>query len=327
MDKKANTGQFNGVVLVARNGKPIFEKGYGFADIQSGIKNQVNTEFRIASLTKSFTALSILQLEEEGKLKTSDPISKYFPSFQNGNKITIQNLLTHSSGVANHFKLTNTTKPITLSSFIQLMSKQKLTFSPGTNYKYSDTGYMILAAIIQKVSGESYMEYYREHIFNIAGMRNTYFRKADVKQMAVGYEKMKRDDMRYNESQLAGAGDIISTVGDLLHYYNAFLRDKLLSPSDVKKMETGYINSAPLGIFKYGYGWNVANKLISFGKPMIEHSGNLPGFKSDVINFPKDGMIIIVLSNNHGSWNPGVLTRELASISLNKRFWFYQKYF
>ncbi|MDP4085805.1 MAG: serine hydrolase domain-containing protein [Bacillota bacterium] len=327
MAQKAKTSQFNGVVLVAKNGKAIFEKGYGYADVANGIHNQTSTEFRIASLTKSFTAVSILQLEEAGKLKTTDPISKYFPTFQNGDKITIHNLLTHSSGVANHFNLTDTTKPISLSSFIELMGKQKLTFSPGTKYKYSDTGYMILASIIEKVSGESYMEYYKEHIFDIAGMQHTYFRKAEARRMAIGYENMKISEMEDDESQYAGAGDIISTVDDMLKYNNAFLNGKLLSSEKVKEMETGYIDTVPLGIFKYGYGWLVADNLISFGKPMIEHSGNLPGFKSDIINFPEDRITIIVLSNNHGPWVPGVLTRELASISLDKRFWFYQKYY
>lgn len=327
MDENVEKEQFNGVVLVAKNGKVVFEKGYGYADVESGIHNQLNTEFRIASLTKSFTAVSILQLEEAGKLKTTDSIVKYFPTFKNGNKITIHELLTHSSGVANHFKLTDTTKPITIPSFIKLMGQQNLTFSPGSQYMYSDTGYMILASIIEEVSGESYMKYIHDHIFNIAGMKQTYFRKTEVKQMAVGYEKMERNDMKDDESQLAGAGDIISTVGDLLKYNQSFLIGKLLSPAKVKEMETGYIDCAPLGLFKYGYGWKVAEHLIGFGKPMIEHSGNLPGFKSDVVNFPKDDVTIIVLSNNHGSWNPGLLSRELASVYFNKRFWFYQKYF
>ncbi|MDQ0202201.1 serine hydrolase domain-containing protein [Neobacillus ginsengisoli] len=327
MDKKADANQFNGVVLVAKDGKVLFEKGYGFANSEEGVPNQIDTEFRIASLTKSFTAVSILQLENQGKLKTSDPISKYIANFPNGDKITIHDLLTHSSGVADHLKLTDTTQPITMAAFIDLMRKQKLEFSPGSEYKYSNTGYMILADIIETVSGESYGDYYQDHIFKPAGMYHTYLRKAETKKFALGYENMRKITERDDESQLAGYGDIISTVHDLLKYNNAIQNDKLLSTLQVEKMETGYIDSASWGIFKYGYGWNVADNFISFGRPLIEHNGSLPGYKSDLADFVKDRVTVIVLSNNHGTWNTGELSRELASICLGKRFWFYQKYF
>lgn len=327
MNHEAVQDHFNGTVLVDDNGKTIFQQGYGWSDVNARIPNQTDTEYRIASLTKSFTAVSILQLEEAGKLKTSDSLSKYFPSFQNGDKITIHDLLTHSSGVADHEEITDITKPITMPTFIAFMSKQKLAFAPGSKYSYSDTGYMILAGIIEKISGESYGQYYRDHIFKIAGMNHTYLRKADVQNMAVGYTNTHEVDMTENESQLAGAGDIISTVGDMKKYLDAINNDKLLTPTEEKKMETGYINSARWGVFKYGYGWNVANNFISFGKPLIEHSGNLPGFKSEVADFTKDRLSVIILSNNNGSWSTGVLARELASICLGKRFWFFQKDF
>jgi CubicO group peptidase (beta-lactamase class C family) len=327
MDKKAAEMQFSGTVLVAGNGKILFQKGYGFADFDSKTPNQLDTEYRIASLTKSFTALSILQLEAAGKLKTSDPISKYFPAFQNGEEITIHNLLTHSSGVESHYRLTDYSKPITMADFIELMSKQKLTFTPGSKYMYSDTGYMILAGVIEKVSGESYGNYLRDHIFRIAEMNHTYLSEADVSKMATGYQNLVQIEMKEDESQLKGSGDIISTAGDLLKYIDAIHYGRLLPPEEVKNMETGYINSAPWGVFKYGYGWQVADNFISFGKPMIEHNGSLPGFKSEIVDFVHDRVSVIVLSNNNGTWNSGALSRELASICLDKRFWFYQKYF
>jgi CubicO group peptidase (beta-lactamase class C family) len=327
MDKRKVENQFNGVVLVAKDGKVLFEKGYGFANSEEGIPDRSDTEFRIASLTKSFTAVSILQLENQGKLKTTDPISKYIANFPNGNKITIHELLTHSSGIADHLKLTDTTKPITMSAFIDLMRKQKLEFNPGSKYKYSNTGYMILADIIEVVSGENYGTYFQEHIFTPAGMHHTYLRKADAKNFAVGYENMRKIVERDDESQLAGYGDIISTAGDLLKYNNAIHNDKLLPPSKIEKMETGYINSASWGIFKYGYGWNVADNFISFGRPLVEHNGSLPGYKSDLADFVNDRVTVIILSNNQGTWNTGALSRELASITLGKRFWYFQKNF
>ena len=327
MDEKARSEHFNGVVLVAKDGKPVFEKGYGFADKEAGIPNQIDTEFRIASLTKSFTAVSILQLEQQGKLITTDPISKYIPDFPDGDKITIHYLLTHSSGVKDHAELTDTTKPITLPDLIDLMKKQTLLFDPGTEYKYSNTGYMILAYIVEKVSGQHYGEYYKEHIFKPAGMEHTYLRQAQVKNFAVGYENMKKVVDRDDESQLAGAGDLISTVGDMLCYINALNDHKLLSETETKKMETGYIDSSEWGVFKYGYGWNVANNIISFERPMIEHNGSLPGYKSDVVDFPDDRVTVILLSNNHGSWTTGPIARELASICLDKRYWFMEKDF
>ncbi|WP_026573958.1 serine hydrolase domain-containing protein [Bacillus sp. UNC438CL73TsuS30] len=327
MDKKALDSQFNGVVLVAKDGKAVFKKGYGFANKETGLPNQLNTQFRIASLTKSFTAVSILQLEMNGKLKTSDPISKYIDHFPDGDKITIQNLLTHSSGVADHSKLTDTTKLITLPAFINLMKKQALTFNPGTKYMYSNTGYMMLAYIVEKVSGKNYQTYFQDNIFKPAGMDHTYFKKADAKDFAMGYRNMRKVVERDDESQLAGAGDIISTVGDMMRYNNAIHDLKILSPKEIEKMETGYIDTSKLGVFKYGYGWKVANNFISFGRPMIEHNGSLPGFKCEIVDFIKDRVTVIVLSNNTGTWNSGELARKLASICLGTKFWFYQKYF
>ncbi|OIK15890.1 hypothetical protein BIV60_07120 [Bacillus sp. MUM 116] len=327
MDKKAVESQFNGVVLVAKGGKAVFEKGYGFANKENGIPNQLNTQFRIASLTKSFTAVSILQLEREGKLKTTDPISKYINHFPDGDKITIQDLLTHSSGVADHFNLTDTTKPITMNAFINLMEKQTLSFNPGTKYQYSNTGYMILAYIIEKVSGKSYQTYFQNHIFKPAGMNSTYLRKVDANNFANGYKNMKKVVESDDESQLAGAGDIISTVGDMLKYNNAIHNFKILSPTEVVKMETGYIDTDQWGVFKYGYGWKIANNFISFGRPMIEHNGSLPGFKCELVDFIKDRVTVIVLSNNNGTWNSGALARELASLCLGTKYWFYQQYF
>ena len=148
--------------------------------------------------------------------------------------------------------------------------------------------------------------------------------------MAVGYKNMRKVVDHDDESQLAGAGDIISTVGDLLKYNNAFHRHLLLPPAEEKKMETGYIdrtNWGSINVFKYGYGWNVADNFISFGRPMIEHSGSLPGFKTEMVDFIKDRVTVIVLSNNTGSWDSGALSRELASICLSKRFWFFQNNF
>jgi CubicO group peptidase (beta-lactamase class C family) len=327
MDKKADEIQFNGTVLVAKGGKVLFQKGYGYSDYSEKIPNQVITEYRIASLTKSFTALSILQLEAAGKLKTTDHISKYLSGFQNGEKITVHDLLTHSSGVKNHFRLTDPTKPTTVDDVINLMSKQSLSFSPGTKYAYSDTGYTILAGIIERVSGESYGEYLQNHIFRIAGMIHTYLYKEDAGKLANGYQNFRKVTMKEDESQYIGSGDIISTVSDLLKYNDAIHNGRLLPSREVMKMETGYIDSERWGAFKYGYGWNVADNLLSFGKFMVEHNGSLPGFKSEIVDFVNDRVTVIVLSNNNGSWNSGALSRELASICLGKRFWFYEKYF
>jgi CubicO group peptidase (beta-lactamase class C family) len=327
MDHKSLDKNFNGVVLVAKDGKAIFEKSYGYSNKEAGTPNRINTQFRIASLTKSFTAVSILQLESRGMLKTTDPITKYIKDFPNGDKITIHNLLTHSSGIADHLKLTDTTKPITMEAFINLMKKQELTFTPGTKYKYSNTGYMVLAYILEKVAKESYITYFQDHIFKPVGMSHTFLRKIDAKQFATGYENMKKVTEKDDESQLAGYGDIISTVDDMLKYDNAIHNGRLLPSKEIDKMETGYIDSAKGGIFKYGYGWNIADNPISFGRPMIEHNGNLPGFKCELVDFIKDRVTVIILSNNNGKWNSGTLARELASLVLGARFWFYQNYF
>jgi len=193
MDEKAADIQFNGSVLVAKDGQILFSKGYGFSDHEKQIQNSSDTLYNIASLTKSFIAVSILQLEEQQLLSTNDPLSKYISDFPDGNLIRIHHLLSHSSGIPEILKVLDSGKPYTPNDIINLMKEKQLDFKPGSKYSYSNTGYLILGYILEKVSGVSYPDYVKQHIFDPANMKNTYVGKGEG-LVAVGYENMKQPE-------------------------------------------------------------------------------------------------------------------------------------
>jgi CubicO group peptidase (beta-lactamase class C family) len=173
----ADTGNFSGAVLVARGDKVLFRRAYGMANYELQVPNTPETRFHIASVSKPFTAAAILQLQEQGRLNVADHVSRYLPDFPNGDRITLDNLLTHTSGIPNVNNLPDydlfARAPHSLPELVAKFADLALDFQPGANYRYSNSNYNLLALVVEKVSRESYGDYLRKHIFDPAGMRDS----------------------------------------------------------------------------------------------------------------------------------------------------------
>ena len=290
--------QFTGTVLVAREGKPIFRKGFSFANREWDIANGPETKFRLGSITKQFTATAILELVEAGKLKTDDPISKYYTDAPaSWSKITIHHLLTHTSGIPSYTSIPGFFQKeamfdLTPAEIVKLTQDQPLEFEPGEKWKYDNSGYILLGYVIEKVSGQSYADFIRQHIFEPLGMRDTgYDNTKDVlRHRASGY--VYNSGHWLNAPYLAmtlpyAAGSLYSTVDDLLAWDQALYAGKLLSAESFQKMFTPYKNG-------YGYGWGIGKQ---FDRKMISHNGGINGFSTIISRYPDDKVTIIVLAN------------------------------
>ena len=276
---------FNGTAMIVRNGEIVTNKGFGYADRKQKIQNNPSTSFYVGSSQKALIATAILQLEEKGKLQTSDPVSAYLPHFPNGQKITLKNLLTHTSGINGHIEGKGVITPPNL---IKDIERQGINHQPGV-WDYKDSNYSILAYIVAEVSGESYEQYITNHIFKPAGMTHAGFYKTYEKEPypAVGYKlKGSKAITPYmpDLSQLYGAGDIYMSAIDMYKFDQALIDGKLYSQKSYKKMFT------PGSSATYGMGFYIAPGSYS-------NHGVMPGF-NNLNSFSKSGQTIVVLFSN-----------------------------
>ncbi|MBU8726128.1 MULTISPECIES: serine hydrolase domain-containing protein [Bacillus] len=276
---------FNGTAMIVRNGEIVTNKGFGYADRKQKIQNNPSTSFYVGSSQKALIATAILQLEEKGKLQTSDPVSAYLPHFPNGQKITLKNLLTHTSGINGHIEGKGVITPPNL---IKDIERQGINHQPGV-WDYKDSNYSILAYIVAEVSGESYEQYITNHIFKPAGMTHAGFYKTYEKEPypAVGYKlKGSKAITPYmpDLSQLYGAGDIYMSAIDMYKFDQALIDGKLYSQKSYKKMFTPGSSST------YGMGFYIAPGSYS-------NHGVMPGF-NNLNSFSKSGQTIVVLFSN-----------------------------
>ena len=288
--------RFSGSVLVAHKGRIVLNKGYGMANYELGVPNSPETKFRLGSVTKQFTAMAILQLEERGKLKVTDTVKSVFPDYPGGEKITIHHLLTHTSGIPNFTDSPDYLKTQTLPSpVLQTVERFKnlpLDFAPGERFSYSNSGYILLGAIIEKVTGRPYEEYVRENIFRPLGMEGTGYDHAEtlLKNRASGYE-FPADEMAnatYIDMSIPhAAGALYSTVEDLYKWDRALDTDKLLSPAAMTRLFTPFKGT-------YACGWTIGSFA---GHKTIGHGGGINGFTTDIVRFPDDDACVIVLNN------------------------------
>ncbi len=276
---------FNGTAMIVRNGEIVTNKGFGYADRKQKIQNNPSTSFYVGSSQKALIATAILQLEEKAKLQTSDPVSAYLPHFPNGQKITLKNLLTHTSGINGHIEGKGVITPPNL---IKDIERQGINHQPGV-WDYKDSNYSILAYIVAEVSGESYEQYITNHIFKPAGMTHAGFYKTYEKEPypAVGYKlKGSKAITPYmpDLSQLYGAGDIYMSAIDMYKFDQALIDGKLYSQKSYKKMFTPGSSST------YGMGFYIAPGSYS-------NHGVMPGF-NNLNSFSKSGQTIVVLFSN-----------------------------
>lgn len=331
LSKYNEYGQFNGSALVAENGKVIFKKGFGSANMEWNIPNQPDTKFRLGSITKQFTALLIVKLAEEGKIKLDAPVTTYVPDYpkENGDKITIHHLLTHTSGIPNYTNAPNFLKekarnPYTPADFVKTFSSLPLEFKPGEKFNYSNSGYFLLGYIIEKITGKTYEQYLQETIFTPLKMVNSGFDHSDVilKNRAAGYEKngKKIVNAAYLDMSIPyAAGSLYSTVEDLYLWDQALYTNKLLSEKSMESLFKPYIKA--WGDESYSYGWSVED--INNGDKgklkIIEHGGGINGFNTIISRIPADKNLVVLL-NNTGGTVLGEMNAAIRSILYNQPF-------
>ena len=309
---------FHGSVLVAKGGQILLNKGYGFADFQQNTENKSQTKFAIGSITKQFTAMAIMQLSEKGLLDVEDKVSKYIPDLPVGDQLTIHNLLTHTSGLANvtdlveFYSLNPDNKdPMVVVDLIKDMS---LEFNPGEKYNYSNTNYLLLGMIVEKLSGLSYEDYLQKNIFTPLNMKDTgicYGKNNQTHDATAydGYLEVFPVDDELLLKQAYGAGNMYSTVEDLYRWDQALKTEKLVKKETLDKIFTGYATIPGAG--SYGYGWIISDTVI--GRE-IWHNGATFGFTSNIARFTDEDFTVIILTNNR-LYNTVDLSNTLASIA------------
>lgn len=312
-------GRFIGAVLVARDGEPLFRKAYGPANVEWGIANAPDTKFRIGSVTKQFTAVAILQLAESGKLTLDDPVAKHYPEAPaTWEKVTVRHLLTHTSGIPSYTDLPDffakrSRQPMTPVEVVKLTQDQPLLFEPGAQWKYNNTGYVLLGHLVERVSGMSYADYLRKNLLDRADLKDTgYDVSADVlPKRAAGYRgpATKLQNAPYLDMTLPhAAGSLYSTVDDLDRWARALEGDRLLKAASRKELTT------PL---KGDYALGVAVKPHA-GRPAVSHGGGINGFSSYLLRLPEQKLTVAVLANVEGG-APGKIAHDLASLALGEK--------
>jgi CubicO group peptidase (beta-lactamase class C family) len=323
----SNNDKFSGTVLIAKGNKILYQKAVGLADKEHNSKNNIDTKFNLASMNKMFTGIAIAQLVEKNKLNYSDKVVKYLSNLpeKTFGKITIEQLLTHTAGTGDFFRMPtfmdmkDTAK--TIASYVNLGINEPLLFEPGAKFQYSNYGYILLGAVIEKISKTSYFDYVKKNIFAIANMKNTDSYETDKtnKNMAIGYdmppsmpnqaptpmgEKILREPTtQFIEVKGTSAGGGYSTAIDLQQFSSALLTSKLLSAKSVATITTGKIampkpptppNVKPMPEIKYGFGFG---EFYKNNIRIIGHNGGAPGVDVQLDIYPDVGYTVIVLSN------------------------------
>ena len=292
------------VVLVARDGKILFSHGYGMADREKRIPATPATRFRIGSVTKQFTAAAILRLAEEGKLSLDDPLAKYFPTYPGGDKITLRHLLTHTSGLHNYTAhpdfMMRVVHPVSPAVLVAYFQDDPPDFPPGEQFKYSNSGYVLLGQIVEKVSGLSLGDYLQKQFFGPLGLQNTgtWHNAAPPDDAAKGYsfrEGQIAPAIDWDMSWAEGAGDLYSTVGDLWRWTEALYGGRVLSPESLRTMTTE-VTVPRKDTLTMRYGMGVYRCEVEW-LPAIGHDGAVNGYMSSVMWFPEEKMTLCVLSN------------------------------
>ena len=313
VNKYHEYGQFSGAVLVAEGGDVIYKKGIGYANAEWKIPNAPDVKYRLGSITKQFTSMLIMQLVEKGKINLNGKLSEYLPYYRKdvGDKVTIHQLLTHTSGIPDYtqssdFMRNEIRNPLSAKALVEKYCSGDLEFEPGAQWKYDNSGYVILGAVIEQVTGKPYEAVLKENILKPLGMNSTGYDHYEeiIEKRASGYHKagLKIINAPYIDMSLPfAAGALYSTVEDMYKWDQALYTDKLVSNESKEKIFTPYMNN-------YGYGWGIREQ--EFGgvkKKVISHSGGIFGFNTIILRYTDDKNLIVLLCN--------VLPGELSGLS------------
>ncbi len=305
--------QFMGSVLVAQSGKVLLNKGYGSANLEWDIPDSPQTKFRLGSLTKQFTAAAILLLEERGKLRTDDLVAKYLPDAPaSWAKITLANLLTHTSGIPNFTSFpdysTTEATPTTPEQLVARFRDKPLNFQPGEKWEYSNSGYVLLGYLLEKISGQRYQDFVRDNLFAPLGMTESGYdsRAAIILHRAAGYSPGANGPVNAGYIDMSipfSAGALYSTTEDLWRWEQGLFGGKVLTTASLKKMTTPFKND-------YAYGLAVRT---THGYTVLEHGGGIEGFNTQLAYDPDGKLAVIVLGNLNGA-APGEIAGQLMSL-------------
>ena len=306
-------GTFMGAVLVARDGAAIVDKAYGMANVEWDVPNTTATKFRLGSITKQFTAAAVLLLEERGQLKLDDRVKAHLPdSPMAWDRITVFNLLTHSAGIPN-FTASPDYNTIKLSArsaeaAVTAFRDRPLDFGPGEQMSYSNSGYLVLGAIIEKVSGQAYEKFVADNLFAPAGMTDSGYdsNTAIIKRRASGYVRTAGGYTNAGYLHMSiphAAGALYSTTHDLLKWEQALFAGKIVSKASLDRMVTPFKNDYALG---------VTSALVS-GRRVVAHGGGIDGFNTHLAYYPDTKTVVVVLSNVNGTV-PGTLAGQLGAL-------------
>ena len=316
-----SSGDFYGTVLFAKDGEIDLVKGYGFSSIEHRVKNTPQTIYHIASVNKPITAVGVLYLHQNGRLNINDPVSGYLSDYPNGDKVTIKHLLSQTSGIPSYNRFSDygdyAKKENSLKEVVDWFKDEDLLFEPGSKYGYSNSNFVLLAYIIENVTGLTYQDFMEENIFKPLEMKHTKPFKYDeiIPHRAEGYDPanttfgLKKTGF-YNNSIKTGSGALFSTVGDL------FKLDQALYGEDLLNEETKKLMFTPIGENEYGLGWGVWQR---FDKNKHDHDGASPGSVAYFSRYPDEKVTIIFLGNiNTGAFNR--MKYDLAAIYFNKEY-------
>ena len=312
------------VALIAKGGKTIYRKAFGVANLEHTVAMTPDHVFEIGSITKQFTAVSVLMLMEQGKLSLEDPITKFIENYpMHGHTITVHHLLTHTSGIKSYTGMERWTKlwrnEMTPLEMIDLFKSEPMDFAPGEKWLYNNSAYFMLGYIIEKASGMTYPEFLEKNIFTPLGMKNSYYGSQSkiIKNRAQGYQK---NEAYINAEYLSltqpyAAGSIMSNVDDLLTWQLANQQNKLVKKETLQKAFTNYkLNNGTLTNYGYGWGLNEIN-----GSATIEHSGGIFGYSTNAIYLPKEDVFVVVF-DNCDCYNPGEVSTRIAAFAIGKPY-------
>jgi len=325
LSEKYKSDRPGATALIAKDGKVIYRNAFGMANLELGVPMKPENVFEIGSITKQFTAVSILMLQEQGKLKVTDPLSKYMADYpEQGKNVSIHQLLNHTSGIKSYTGMpsfmSRAREDMTPTELIDVFKNEPMDFEPGSEYAYNNSAYIILGHIIEVVSGKSYAEFIEENIFDKLGMKNSYYGSHSkiIKNRAYGYQPI--DGGYRNADYLSltlpyAAGSIMSCVDDLLLWSQAIHNNTLISEKSKKLAFTEGKTTQGSRIY-YGYGWSIDE---INGTPTIEHGGGIFGYTTYGVYVPSENLYAIVLTNTNGN-NPTDVTVEIASHALGKPY-------
>lgn len=312
-------------VIVFRDGETIFRKGQGMANLELGVPIEPDMVFRLGSITKQFTAVSILMLAEQGKLTLDDSISKFLPDYPtHDHLITVEHLLTHTSGIKSYTSMPEWPplwrKDFAVQELVDFFKYQPMESAPGKRWAYNNSGYILLGAIIEKISGQSYEQFIQQNIFEPLGMKQSYYDSPSrvIPRRVAGYDKSVdgfTNAAYLSMTQPYAAGALASTVDDLVLWDSALYTEQLLKHETLQKAHISH-QLMDGSSTAYGYGWDISEYA---GHRLVEHGGGIHGFRTRAIRMPDDRVFVAVLSNNGGA-DPEPLAFKIAALAIGQPY-------